>query len=279
MALLLDKGLHEQRAVAVAAPELVRQTAQDGRTACGRNRFARAYAVDLPPVQPRSRSRRSTSRLFSRGSAASMSATASRYAATTEGRSGPAHRGLVPGSGGAGPAGSRPMRRIVRTDTPVSAAIRSCGTAAASSNLTSRRFSSPNTFSSRSGESDRGLPVREDTRERHESGRTEPARISGTDIAAEVEYMGHSTKKSEAKGDCQAIGVDWERGIFLGGTGTRPDVTVAVWLRVWTRRSLCQGGVDMANGIGYSLRTKGEEFLVWQTALDGGTERCGFILQ
>ena len=106
-------------------------------------------------------------------------APASRYAATNDGRPGPARRDFAPGSGGAGPVGSRAMRRIVRTDTPVSAAIRSCGTAAASSNLTSRRFSSPYTFSPRSRESNRGLPAREDTTERHKSGRTVPARISG----------------------------------------------------------------------------------------------------
>ena len=95
------------------------------------------------------------------------------------GRPGPARRVFVPGSGRAVLVGSRAMRRIVRTDTPGSAAIRSCGTAAASSNLTSRRFSYPYTFSSRSRESSRGLPAREDTTERLESGLTEPARVYG----------------------------------------------------------------------------------------------------
>ena len=64
--------------------------------------------------------------------------------------------------GSPGQAGSRPILRIVRTDTRVSSAIRSCGTPAASSNWTSRRFASPNMYASRSWESPRGLHERED---------------------------------------------------------------------------------------------------------------------
>ena len=88
-----------------------------------------------------------------------------------------AEQRLAPESG---LAGSRAMRRIVRSETPVSLAVRPCGTDAASNKGTSSRFLSEYTLSSRSREPSRGPPVREDTAERPESGSAEPAMISGT---------------------------------------------------------------------------------------------------
>ena len=95
-------------------------------------------------------------------------------------RRGPARRGLAPESGSAGSAGSRAMRRTVRSETSVSLAIRPCGTDAASNNRITSRFLSEYTLSSRSREPSRGPPVREDKAERPESGSAGPARFSGT---------------------------------------------------------------------------------------------------
>ena len=48
-------------------------------------------------------------------------------------------------------------------------------------------------------------------------------------VAAELEDMGHSTRKSGPMGGYQAIQIDWERGVLLGGTDPRKDGAVAAW--------------------------------------------------
>ena len=48
-------------------------------------------------------------------------------------------------------------------------------------------------------------------------------------IAAELNSMGHTVKKSGPMGGYQAIQVDWERGVLIGGTDPRKDGAVAAW--------------------------------------------------
>jgi gamma-glutamyltranspeptidase/glutathione hydrolase len=48
-------------------------------------------------------------------------------------------------------------------------------------------------------------------------------------VAAELESMGHSAKKSGPMGGYQAIQIDWERGVLFGGTDPRKDGSVAAW--------------------------------------------------
>ena len=75
---------------------------------------------------------------------------------------GPAGSGAGSATASPGWAGSRPIQRMVRTDTPVSLAIYSCGTPDASSNWISRRFPSVYMDSSSPGEPEAALPARED---------------------------------------------------------------------------------------------------------------------
>lgn len=51
----------------------------------------------------------------------------------------------------------------------------------------------------------------------------------GRDVAARLIEKGHSTRKSGPMGGYQAIMIDWERGILMGGTDPRKDGAVAAW--------------------------------------------------
>ena len=48
-------------------------------------------------------------------------------------------------------------------------------------------------------------------------------------VASELEGMGHTVQESGPMGGYQAIQIDWERGVLLGGTDPRKDGAVAAW--------------------------------------------------
>ncbi len=48
-------------------------------------------------------------------------------------------------------------------------------------------------------------------------------------VIGQLERMGHSVGESGPMGGYQAIEIDWERGVLLGGTDPRKDGTVAAW--------------------------------------------------
>ena len=50
-----------------------------------------------------------------------------------------------------------------------------------------------------------------------------------TEVADGLRAMGHVVKKAGPMGGYQAIQIDWERGVLLGGTDPRKDGTVAAW--------------------------------------------------
>ena len=49
------------------------------------------------------------------------------------------------------------------------------------------------------------------------------------DAWKQLERMGHSVRESGPMGGYQAIEIDWDRGVLLGGTDPRKDGTVAAW--------------------------------------------------
>ncbi len=49
------------------------------------------------------------------------------------------------------------------------------------------------------------------------------------EVGPALRRMGHEVRKSGPMGGYQAIEIDWERGILLGGTDPRKDGTVAAW--------------------------------------------------
>lgn len=49
------------------------------------------------------------------------------------------------------------------------------------------------------------------------------------DVEPALRKMGHKVRKSGPMGGYQAIEIDWERGVLLGGTDPRKDGTVAAW--------------------------------------------------
>ena len=63
----------------------------------------------------------------------------------------------------------------------------------------------------------------------HSGGGVRLERGIGPDVASELIGRGHTVSTSGPMGGYQAIMIDWERGILMGGTDPRKDGAVAAW--------------------------------------------------